>query len=247
MCDAEERSISRGGAEPTRGATRLRRNAPPLFLVAALLLLLCALSGRAWGAVGCDLNDPDRDVARLFPGSTRYETVTVDIQKLGGDKMLARIEARLRDKLRGLYESIDVPYTVYQIYAKDEKVGYIHGVNQKGRYGGIQIFLVLAPNLRILDFYIQKMTGGYAEKLREAGFAKQFVGLTVGDFERYDVMTGKGAGKVPEIKNPVLPASPEAEHDFRRILRGTKKNLILVNEFVRMSPELSGQNGAAPK
>jgi len=216
-----------------------------LFFAAALLISLCLSSGRAWAAVGCELNEPDKDVARLFPGSTGYKTVTLEVQKVGGNQLLAKIEAKLRDKLHGLYETIDVPYDVYQVFANDKKIGYIHGVNQKGRYGGIQIFLVLDLDLRIKTFYIQKISGEYGPKLRDADFGKHFVGLTLDDFEKYDVMTGKGTGRVPEIKNPV--PGTEAEYDFRRILRGTKKNLILVNEFVRMSPELSAKSEAAPK
>jgi hypothetical protein len=165
------------------------------------------------------------------------------VQKVGGQQLLVRIEARLRDKLHGLYETIDEPYTIYVIYANKKKVGYIHGVNQKGRYGGIQIFLSLDLDERITAFYIQKMSGEYAGKFRDAEFAKQFIGLTLADFEQYDVLSGKGTGKVTEMTNP----APEAEQDFKYILRGTKKNLILVNEFVRLSPVLSPKKGAPAK
>ena len=145
--------------------------------VAAFLLIMRLSSGPAWGAVGCDLNEPDRDVKRLFPGSTGYKAISIEIQKVGGDKLLAKIEAKLRDRLHGLYESIDVPYTIYEIYANKKKIGYIHGVNQKGRYGGIQIFLAMDLDEKIKTFYIQKMSGEYAGKFRDAEFGKQFVGL----------------------------------------------------------------------
>src|SRR6185369_839646 len=167
--------------------------------VAVFLIIMRLSSGPAWGAVGCDLNEPDRDVKRLFPGSTGFKAATLEIQKVGGQQLLAKIEARLRDKLHGLYETIDEPYTIYVVYANKKKIGYIHGVNQKGRYGGIQIFLALDIDQRIKSFYIQKMSGEYAGKFRDKEFASQFVGLTVGDFDQYDVLTGKGAGKVPEI------------------------------------------------
>jgi hypothetical protein len=195
-------------------------------------------AGQAWGAVGCDLNEPEKDVKRLFPGSTGYKAVTVEIQKSGGQKLLAKIEGKLRDKLHGLYETVDTPYTVYVIYANNKKIGYIHGVNQKGIYGGIQIFLALDLDQRIKTFYIQKMSGQYAEKMRDANFGKQFVGITLDDFEKFDFKSLKGTGKVSEIKNP----APEAGYDFKYILRGTKKNLILVNEFIAMSPELSSKS-----
>lgn len=207
------------------------------FFIAAFLIILRLSAGPAWGAVGCDLNEPDKDVKMLFPDSTGYKTVTVDLRKLGGNAILATIEEKLRDKLHGLYETVDTPYTVYVIYANDKKIGYIHGNNQKGIYGGIQIFLVLDLDQRIKGFYIQKMSGQYAEKFRDPGFGKQFVGLTLDDFEKFDFKSLKGTGKAAEIKNP----APEAGYDFKYILRGTKKNLILVDEFMKLSPELSAK------
>jgi hypothetical protein len=195
-----------------------------------ILVFLLVLAGytAAWGAVGCDLNDPDRDVARLFPESTGYKTIYTSILKKGGEKLLARVEMRLGDKFRGLYETIDVPYTIYEIFTNKKKIGYIHGVNQKGQFGGIQVFLVLNLEGRIKAFYIQKMTSQYAGKLRDAKFGRQFTGLTRKDFDHYDVISGRSSGKVDAIKNP----APEAEADFRAALRATKKNLILMDEFV---------------
>jgi hypothetical protein len=194
-----------------------------------MLTLLFLLTGctAAFGAVGCDLNDPDRDVARLFPESTGYKTIYTSVAQKGGEKLLARIETRLGDTFHGLYETIDVPYTIYEIFAGKKKIGYIHGVNQKGQFGGIQVFLVLDLDGRIKGFYIQKMTSQYAGKLRDGKFGKQFAGLTLKDFEHYDVISGKASGKVETIKNP----APEAEADFRAALRALKKNLILMDEF----------------
>jgi hypothetical protein len=189
-------------------------------------------SGTVWGAVGCDLNDPDRDVARLFPESTGYKTNYVSIDRKGGQPLLDKIETKLGDKFHGIYETIDVPYTIYEIFANKRKVGYIHGVNQKGQFGGIQVFLSLDLEGRIKAFYIQKMTSRYAGKLRDANFGRQFIGLTLKDFDLYDVVSGKASGKVEAIRNP----APEAEADFRAALRATKKNLILMDEFVYSAP-----------
>jgi hypothetical protein len=185
---------------------------------------------KALGAVGCDLNDPDRDVARLFPGSTGYKTMYVSIDKKGGDALLAQIEERLGDKFQGLFETADVPYTIYEIYKGTEKIGYIHGVNQKGQYGGLQVFLVLDMEGTIQSFYFQKLTSKAAKELRAPEFGKQFEGLTLADFYNYDVASGKTKtpGKVDQIKNP----APEADQDFKACLRATKKNLILMDEFI---------------
>jgi hypothetical protein len=168
----------------------------------ALLALLLVLGGytAVWGAVGCDLNDPDRDVARLFPESTGYKTIYTSILKVGGEKLMAKVETRLGDKFRGIYETIDVPYTIYEIYNNKKKIGYIHGVNQKGQFGGIQVFVSLDLEGRIKAFYIQKMTSRYAKALRDAKFGRQFIGLTFKDFDHYDVISGNASGKVAGIK-----------------------------------------------
>ena len=208
-----------------------------------MALILAIASTAAWGAVGCDLNDPDRDVARLFPESTGYKTLYVSVVQKGGDPLLAKIEKRLGDKFHGIYETIDVPYTIYEIFANKKKVGYIHGVNQKGQFGGIQVFLSLDLEGRIKAFYIQKMTSKYAGKLRDVNFGKQFLGLTLKDFELYDVVSGKAFGKVDAIKNP----APEAEADFRAALRATKKNLILMDEFIYSPQAVSSIPGGPQK
>lgn len=199
-----------------------------LFIQLLLLVFCLAAPNLSFGAVGCDLNDPDRDVPRLFPGATGYKTLYMSLTKHGGDKLLARVEARLGDKFKGLYETPDVPYTIYEISQGKKKIGYIHGVNHKGQFGGIQVFLALDLDGGILSFYIQKLTSQYAAKLRAPAFGKLFVGLDLDDFALYDVVTGKASGNVAAVVNP----APEAEIDFRAAMRAVKKNLILMDEFV---------------
>ncbi len=145
-----------------------------------------------FAAVGCDLNDPDRDVKRLFPGSTGYKTVYLSLDKAGGQGALARVEERLGDRFTGLYETVDVPYTVYEIYRGKDKIGYIHGVNQKGTYGGIQVFLSLGMDGGIRNFYYQKLTSREASVLRGKSFGAQFAGLSLGDFYKLRREVGDG-------------------------------------------------------
>jgi len=222
--------------EVTGGRSRRQGTVTPALrtpwtrgVVLAVSLALVALRA-LYGAVGCDLNDPDRDVKRLFPESTGYKTLYVSISKKGGDALLKEIEARLGDSFKGLFETADVPYTMYRIYKGQDLIGYIHGVNQKGTYGGLQVFLALDPEGVIRGFYFQKLTSRAARAFRDPAFGNLFVGLSLKDFYRYDVVSGKEdpAGPVSRIKNP----DPASEEDFRATLRATKKNLILVDEFL---------------
>jgi hypothetical protein len=198
------------------------------FLAVILILMIAAAPLLA--AVGCDLNDPDRDVKRLFPESTGYKTLYVSIAQKGGEPLLRRIEERLGDKFKGLFETADVPYTMYQILKGKEIIGYIHGVNQKGQYGGVQVVLALDLEGNIRAFYFQKLTNQYAKLLNDPAFGKQFIGMNLKDFGDYDVATAqaKPGSRVAALKNP----APQAEEDFRAALRATKKNLILCDEFL---------------
>ena len=197
-------------------------------VIALALMLVCLSSLPVLAAIGCDLNDPERDVPRLFHESTSYKTSYVTISQRGGDPLLKKIEGRLGNNNLALYAPINVPYTLYEIYRDKKKVGYIHGVNQKGQFGGIQVFIAQDLSGRIKTFYIQKITGKAAGKFRDAKFARKFVGLSLKDFDSYDPVSGKGSGKIAEIANP----APEMETDYFGILRGLKKDLILMDEFV---------------
>jgi hypothetical protein len=199
-----------------------------VIILAFGMTFLAADSSRA--AVGCDLNDPDRDVARLFPDSTGYKTLYVSINQKGGKPLQEKIEQKLGDRFQGLFETADVPYTIYTILHKGDKIGYIHGVNQKGQFGGIQVFLVLDLQGNIKNLYFQKLTSKAAKLLRDPQFGKQFTGLSLSDFQSYDVASGKtfSPGKIDHIRNP----APQADQDFKATLRAVKKNLILMDEFI---------------
>jgi hypothetical protein len=224
-----QRNSTRGaGFASTGGIPACLSNA--LLRGAAVLIAICSAALALHAAVGCDLNDPDRDVRRLFPESTGFKTLYVSISQKGGDALLREIERRLGDDFKGLFETADVPYTVYKIFKGDVLIGYIHGVNQKGQFGGIQVFLALDPEGTIRSFYFQKLTSRAASAFRQPAFGKPFEGLSLKDFYAYDVASAREnpPARISLIRNP----APEAEKDFRSALRAVKKNLILVDEFL---------------
>ncbi|HAR35891.1 MAG TPA: hypothetical protein DCR87_03095, partial [Acidobacteria bacterium] len=63
--------------------------APLPILTVSLMLILTALSQiPLLAAVGCDLNDPGRDVKLLFPESTGFRTFYVSVKDSGGQPLL---------------------------------------------------------------------------------------------------------------------------------------------------------------
>lgn len=186
-----------------------------------MFIILILLSGiqNVYAAVGCTLNNPDRDIKRLFSKATNYKTEFITIKERGGKELVEEIETKLKDKLEPTYESIDAPYAYYTVLKKKETIGYVHGVNQKGMYGGIQLILATDPNGMIIDFYYQKISSPESKKFRNKKFTKQFKGLTLADFYKHDI--------TKKIKNP----SEKNAQDYLATLRGIKKNLILHDEF----------------
>jgi hypothetical protein len=196
-------------------------------LCAVAIMLCLSIAAPVMAAVSCELNYPASDVTRLFPESTSYTTSYFSFAAKGGAPLLHKVEARLGGG-PALYAPLNVPYTLYEVYKDKKKVGYVHGVNQKGQFGVLEVFVSLNNDGVIKAFYIQRIAGPWAKKFTSAKFGRQFIGLTLKDFEHYDPVSGKGSGKVAAIENPV----PEAVTDFFGLLRAVKKNLVLMDEFV---------------
>ena len=182
-------------------------------------------------AVGCSLRDPDCDVRRLFPQSTGYKTTFIAIKERGGQKLLKKIEEKLGDRFEPVYETIDVPYAFYTILKQKEIIGYIHGVNQKGEFGGLQLILATDLAGKILSFYYQGISNPESKKYRDQKFTDQFKGLTLADFYFY----GPEKGNISNTTNPLSKIKNPGQRndiDFKATLRGLKKNLIIFDEFI---------------
>ena len=209
--------------------TYVKKTVLPITIL--ILLLTGEFAASCFAAVGCSLRDPDRDVRRLFPESTGYKTRFITIKERGGSRLLKRIEEKLGDHFEPVYETIDVPYAFYTILQDKQVIGYIHGVNQKGEFGGLQLILATDPTGKIVSFYYQRISSPESKKLRDSKFTDQFKGLTLADFYLYDPADGilsDPATPLAGIKNPCQ----RNDIDFKATLRGLKKNLIIFDEFI---------------
>jgi hypothetical protein len=200
------------------------------ILIFTLFIVTLTQSSNILAAVGCSLNDPDRDVKRIFPQSTGYKTTVTSIKEKGGEKLAKEVEERLSDKLDPIFEAYDVPHSFYTVLKGKEVIGYVHGVNQKGVYGGMQIFLALDTKGKIIDFFYQRISSPDVKKFKDSAFTDQFKGMTLADFYHHDSLKGTACpnDNVTKIKTP----STQNNKDFVATLRGIKMNLILCDKFV---------------
>jgi len=183
------------------------------------ILFLLGYATVSFAAVGCTLNDPDRDIRRIFPESTGCRTEFITIEERGGEELKREIEEELGDTFDSIYETLDTPYAYYTVLKGKELIGRVHGVNQKGMYGGMQIILATDLESTIIDFYYQKISSPEAPKFRDDSFTGQFIGLKLEDFFNKGVLEG------------IKDLSENSAEDFYSTLRGIKKNLILLERF----------------
>jgi hypothetical protein len=184
--------------------------------------LLFGLACESRAAVGCTLNDPDRDIRRIFKEATNYRTDFITIAERGGETLRSELERRLGDKLDPLYEANDVPYATYTVLKGEEEIGRVHGVNQKGMFGGMQLILATDMTGKVIAFYYQKLTSPETRTFRAKSFTDQFVGVTLATF----------AERTKQISDP----SKKSGDDFKATLRGLFKNLILLDLFHNQAP-----------
>ena len=207
-------------------------------LLTYTIVLLCVayVSERsASGATGCTLNDPDRDIRKIFPDATGYKTEFISIEEKGGQKLADRLESTLKDELDSKYEALDVPYAYYDVLKGREIIGRVHGVNQKGKYGGMQLITATDTNGVIVAFYYQKISSPESRRFRDKEFTDLFISLTLDDFIKWKNAPPDGLEetKIGRIKDP----TEKSRGDFEATLRGMMKNLFLLQEF-KLNPTL---------
>lgn len=197
-----------------------------------LIIISIIVTGQAaFAAVGCTLNNPDSDIKRLFPDSTSYKTIFIQIDQSGGKTVYEKIQKLLGDKFDTIYETIDVPYAYYKVFKGNTLIGYVHGVNQKGKYGGMQIILATDTKGKIFEWYYQKLSSPDASALKSSDFKKRITGLTLADFYKHDYfVTDKKFAqqdKIAQISDP----TKSSNEDFISTIRGIRKNLILLDQY----------------
>ena len=194
------------------------------------------LGAAAFGAIGCTLSNPARDLKTLFPEMTSYREDVKEMAKLpDGRAAYEALPARVGGELDPVYEAYDTPYTLYSVFQGEARIGYVHGVNVPGRGGVIQIFLAVDPETAVVKrMFFQRLESPGGTALRNPASTGQFAGLSLADFYKHDYYAAaeptNEADRVGKLAPPAgLP--PDAVPDWAATLRGVRKNLTLLDLF----------------
>lgn len=207
-----------------------------------LVLLFCWLcmlliARHASAAIGCTLTNPALDLKYAYPSMTSYKEEVYSFSSLPeGASLFATFPSRLGAPLDPVFDLLETPYTVYSVFQGDELIGIVHGVNVPGRGGVIQIFLSIDPTTRVIrELFFQRLESNDANLFRQKRFRKQAAGLSLADwyvsdyYERIDPNHERIIFKKIPVPSGLSESSRE---DYHAIMRGIRKNLLLLDIFL---------------
>lgn len=202
-----------------------------------IVTLIFFSSHTLWAAIGCTLTNPAEDLKYLFPTMTSYKEDLREFPRIkDGQKLFADLKERLGSDLDPIYETFETPYTIYNVFKGQEKLGVVHGVNVPGKGGVIQIFLSTDPKSGdIKKFFFQRLESPAAQALKNPEFRKQFENLNLGDFYKNDYFKLAKKPNTNDKVGKIIPPTnldSNSKPDYEATLRGLRKNLILLDFFV---------------
>ena len=195
-------------------------------------LLLCVLGfALAWSppihaAAGCSLSNPDQDIQRFFPDMTDYVVHFLTFRSQAPTR-LAQLEESL-GSLDPVYETPEVPYTLYTVRSEGEVLGYVFGANQRGSYSNIQVIAVVDASMDLRQIYLQKIRSPAFETFQSPDFLQLLAQVPLSRFPGFQDCYLQGQCETVPVADPTDGAEPG---DFRAILRGLAK-LHLVSELL---------------
>jgi hypothetical protein len=183
----------------------------------------------AQAAVGCSLRDPDADIRRFFPTVTDYSIHYLTYANQAPERY-PELSKALGDALDPVYETIDMPYTLYVVNSGRERLGYVFGTNQRGKYSNIQVIAILTAQLNLQQVYIQKIRSPAFEAFQSDEFGTALASLELSDYPRQASCYRDGACANFPVTDP---SGGEHSEDFHAIIRGLAKLQILSDVLLK--------------
>jgi len=200
-----------------------------LNFIAIIGWLLGLVVTPASGAVGCSLANPDSDIRRFFPEMSHYDVNYVSFENQNPNGLI-ELELALGDDLEPVYETADVPFTLYTVTGPQGRLGYVFGTNQKGEFSNIQVIAVTNSDLSLREIYIQRLRSPYWETLQGDEFLSQLSSLPLESFPDFSACySGGDCADVP-VTDPTNGAATE---DYRAILRAVAKLHLISIHLLR--------------
>jgi hypothetical protein len=213
-------------------------------MLARVLLLAGALAfgaGAAHAATGCSLRNPHTDIRRFFPEYTDFvvQYLTFARQDPGGSAGLARA---LGDALDPLFESEDVPYTLYTVRQGGRTLGYVYGTNQRGKHGNLQVIAVTDAAHRLQDVYLQTLRSPHRDALLDEAWLARLSAVPLEAWRGWSRCYAEDRCEGVPVPDPTGGLAAE---DHRAILRALAKLGLLRERLLHPGAPPPPRDGAA--
>jgi hypothetical protein len=197
----------------------------------ALLVLLFSLcvAPVAHAATGCSLRNPHTDIRGFFPEYTDFvvQYLTFARQDPGGSAELARV---LDDALDPMFETEDVPYTLYTVRRSGETLGFVYGTNQRGRHGNLQVIVVTDAGHALQRVHLQTLRSPHREALLDPAYLARLAAQPLDGWTPHADCYARAQCEGVPVADPTGGAAGD---DHRAILRALAKLSLLRTELLR--------------
>jgi hypothetical protein len=214
-----------------------------LHTFAALLAGLMTLTtpSASHAAVGCALANPEEDLKVFFPHLTDFSTHYLTFQAQAPER-LPLLSEGIGDALDPVYETADVPYTLYSVRKRGERLGYVFGANQRGTYSNIQVIAVTDEALDLQHVYLQKIRSPKWEAFRSEAFSDALASKELSAYPKLRSCYVEGRCEGVGVEDP---SGGEESGDFRSILRALAKLHMLSELLLEPGVERAGKTDQA--
>ena len=209
------------------------------LVLGCILVWLAGAPARA--ATGCSLRNPHTDIRGFFPEYTDYvvQYLTFARQDPGGSARLARA---LGDDLDPMFESEDVPYTLYTVRQSGETLGFVYGTNQRGEHGNLQVIVVTDARHRVRQVYLQTIRSPHRDALLDEAWLGSLSRVPLADWTRWSSCYARGDCDGVPVPDPT---GGLAATDHRAILRALAKLGLLRTHLLHPGDPRPPRDGAA--
>ena len=215
------------------------KRALPIVLLPLLLAL--SLAPAAHAATGCSLRNPHTDIRAFFPGYTDFvvQYLTFARQHPSGSAEMMRA---LDDALDPMFETEDVPYTLYTVRGQGETLGFVYGTNQRGRHGNLQVIAVTDAAHVLQRVHLQTLRSPHREALLDPAYLAALAAEPLDGWPRYADCYARGQCAGVPVADPT---GGPAEDDHRAILRALAKLSLLRTGLLRPGQPVAPRDAAA--
>jgi hypothetical protein len=170
----------------------------------------------------CPWREPEADLAKLLPGSTRYETET---------RVLSGVRQELAARLGREPSGDENALHLYRVYQEQSQLGTILTGRVKGEYGAIELVLAATTNQAVRGVRIQRCREPEitAQALQDPNWLRSF--------------DGKFASSSWQLGTDIPAVPPEARVAAQSVIEGVRSLLVLLATAEQInSPRGSGEH-----